>query len=132
MESKHVPARQTVQFTVGILRVPILNSEVCMSVEIAFRSTGSVSDFFVTPDGISGRLHKTSVPDISVARASAATPTGHLTVSVPLYSKWHETHKGVHHSSCCELFANQVLDQVPGLWSSEQVRDLETESRQDE
>ena len=35
-----------------------------MPVEIAFRSTGSVSDFFVTPDGISGRLYKTGVLDI--------------------------------------------------------------------
>ena len=51
--------------------------------EIAFRSTGSVSDFSVTPDGISGRLYKTNVLDISVARAFAATPPGHLADSRP-------------------------------------------------
>ena len=55
-----------------------------MPVEIAFRSTGSVSDFFVSPDGISGRLYKTGVPDISVSRAFAVTPPVHLTVQVPL------------------------------------------------
>ena len=32
-----------------------------MPVEIAFRSTGSVSDFFVSPDGTSGRLYKTVI-----------------------------------------------------------------------
>ena len=103
-----------------------------MSVEIVFRSTGSVSDFFVSPDGTSGRLYKTGVLDISVARAFTVTPPVHLTVSVPLYSKWHETHKGVHRSACCERFAKQVWTKVPGLWSSEQVRDLQTENRQDE
>ena len=103
-----------------------------MPVEIAFRSTGSVSDFSLTPDGISGRLYKTGVLDISVARASAVTPPEHLTDPVPLHSKWHKTHKGVPRSACCERFANQVLDQGPGLWSSEQVRDLQTENRQDE
>ena len=81
--------------------------------EIAFRSTGSVSDFSVTPDGISGRLYKTSVLDIAVTRASAATPLGHLSVPDPLYSKWHKTQKGVPRSACCVQFAKQVLDKGP-------------------
>ena len=54
-----------------------------MPVEIAFRSTGSVSDVFVSPDGTSGRLYKTGVLDISVARAFAVTPPVHLTVFSP-------------------------------------------------
>ena len=111
MESKHVPARQTVQFTVGFSSVLIL--EVLHARGDCFQITGSVSDFFVSPDGISGRLYKTGVLDISVARAFAVTSLVHLTVSVPLYSKWHEIHKGVHRSSCCERFAKQVLDQGP-------------------
>ena len=81
--------------------------------EIAFRSTGSVSDFSATPDGISGRLYWTSVLDISMARASEAIPPGHLPGPGPLYSKWYKTHKGVPLSACCEEFAKQVLDQGP-------------------
>ena len=103
-----------------------------MPVEIAFSSTGSVSDFIVSPGCTSDRLYKRGVLDISVSRAFAVTPPRHFTVPVPLYSKWHETHKGVHRSACCERFANRFLTKAPGLWSSEQVRDLQSENRQDE
>ena len=84
-----------------------------MPVEIAFRSTGSVSDFSVTPDGISGRLYKSGVLDISVVRASAVTPPEHLTDTVPINSKWHKTHKDVPRSACCERFAKQDLGPRP-------------------
>ena len=67
----------------------------------------------MTPDGISGRLYKTSVLDIIVARASAATPLGHLTDPGPLYSKWHKSQKGFLRSACCEQFAKQAWDQGP-------------------
>ena len=46
-----------------------------MPVEIAFRSTGSVSDFFVSPDDTSGRLYKTGVLDIYLSGTSLRSNT---------------------------------------------------------
>ena len=77
-----------------------------MSVKIAFRSIARWHSGQTVQDRCAGHLCCTSI-------------RSHLTFSVPLYSKWHETHKGVHRSSCWERFAKQVWTKVPGLWSSE-------------
>ena len=116
VESKHVPARHTVQFTV--------RDSSGVNLELGFLLARwrllSVQQevfliFFVTPDGwhFGQDLYKKGVLDISVARASAVTPPEHLTDPAPLYSKLHKNHKGVPRSACCERFAKQVLDQGP-------------------